>query len=100
MFVRNQSDEEYQLEQIIGQHQFNFVTWEAAAISQKIEAALARGHQSLPDEERNQIVIDYLTLMYQVGQLEAEIESVYVDPDVADPLAETAVSRAAASFSC
>ncbi len=86
-------DEEYQLDQIIGQHYFNFVTWETAAIGQKMEAVLARGHQSLSDEARKEIVIDYLTMMYEVGRLEAEIESIYVDPDVDDPLAETAVYR-------
>jgi len=87
-------DEEYQLSELVGQHYFNFVTWETAAIGQKIEGVLARGHQSLSDEARKQIVLDYLSMMYKVGQLEWEIESVYVDPDVDDPLTETAVSRA------
>ena len=86
-------DEEYYIDQLIGSHYFNFVTWETAAIGQKMEAILGRGHQSLSDEERKEIVITYLTMMYKVGRLEAEIESVYVDPDVTDPLAKTAVLR-------
>ncbi len=86
-------DETYRLSQLVGGHEFKFVEWGAGAISQKAEAILARGHQSLSDEERKEIVIAYLTMMYEVGQLEWEIESVYVDPDVDDPLAETAVLR-------
>ncbi len=86
-------DETYQLRQIVGGHEFRFVEWGAEAIGQKAEAILVRGHQSLSDEDRKEVVIAYLTMMYEVQQLEWEIESVYIDPNVDDSWGETAVLR-------
>ncbi len=86
-------DEQYRLDQLVGAHGFNFVSWGAGAMGQKMEAILARGHQSLTDEERKEIVLAYLEMMRDLVQVEREIEAVYVDPDVDDPLAATAVLR-------
>jgi hypothetical protein len=70
---------------IVRQQQFDFVVWEAMAFLAKAEAALANGHTFLDEAERKQVVLDYLELLHQAQQLDADITRLYVDPAVTNP---------------
>jgi len=78
-------DERYKVDQILGQRYFDFLVWETRALAAKAEAALASGQSYLSDEERKHIVLDYVALIGEIRQLEAEVRYTYADPDVSDP---------------
>jgi hypothetical protein len=84
-------DEFYQITRLVGQRQFDFLTWEVNAIAAKAGGVLANGHTFLAEAERKQTVLDYLALMRQIQQVESQISQIYADPNVADPERATAV---------
>lgn len=73
------------LNAIVGQRQFDFLVWEVRAFLVKAEAMLSNGHTFLDEEQRQQIVLDYLVQLHQAQQLDAEITRLYVDPAVVEP---------------
>lgn len=84
-------DERYQLEGILEQRHFDFVAWGARALAAKGEAALANGDAYLDDTSRQQIVLNYLTLLKEVRGLETQVNKIYTDRDVANPAEESRV---------
>lgn len=78
-------DEAYQLQALVGRRQFDFLVWELQAVGSKAEGILAGGHRYLDDDARRQVVLDYLTLLSDAQQTAAQIDALYVDPDVSDP---------------
>ncbi|MDJ0757737.1 MAG: hypothetical protein QNJ45_29660 [Ardenticatenaceae bacterium] len=78
-------DEDYQLRALVGLREYDFVVWELQAIAAKAEALLARDHIYWDEETQRQVVLDYLDLVAHVGQIEWEIQQIYVNPDIADP---------------
>ena len=83
-------DEAYQLRALVGLREYDFVVWEWQAIATKTKAMLARDHTYWDEETRDQVVLDYLELVQTVGQLERQIEQIYVNPDVVNPAEESA----------
>ena len=79
-------DERHQLDRILGQRYFDFVVWETRALAAKAEAALASGQAYLDDESRKQLVLDYVTLIGEIRRLESQVNAIYSDPQVADPV--------------
>ena len=75
----------YQMRQIIQQREFDFLVWEAQAILAKAENILTGGQRLLEQNERKQIVLEYLTDIQQARQLEAQIDRIYSDPEISDP---------------
>ena len=84
-------DEFYRITQIVGQRQFDFLSWELSSIAAKAEAVLANNDAFLDDASRKQVVLDYMGLIQQVQQVEREIDQIYTDPTVLDPDEATAV---------
>lgn len=82
-------DERYQLDGILEQRHFDFVAWAANAMAAKGEAALANGDAYLDDTNRQQFVLNYLTLLKEVRSLEAQVNKIYADPDITDPAEES-----------
>ncbi|MDX1616265.1 MAG: hypothetical protein R3300_18275 [Candidatus Promineifilaceae bacterium] len=82
-----------QLAAIVGQRNFDFVAWEIEAVSTKVQAALVGGHRYLDTPARKALVLDYLALLGDVRQLEAEVAAIFADPEVADPRATTATTQ-------
>ncbi len=74
-------DEAYQLDALVGLRQFDFLVWEAQAIAVKAEAILAREHAYLDEAARGQVVLDYLTLIQEAGQIERQIEQIYINSE-------------------
>lgn len=79
------ASQDYRLRQIVGQREFDFLGWELNAFRAKGDAGLAGGQRYLDTAVRKQIVLDYLALVAQARQLEAELNQIYSDPAVADP---------------
>jgi len=84
-------DEYYRITQLVGQRQFDFLSWEVGAIVDKAEGVLANNDAFLDEASRQQTVLDYLSLIQQSQQIEGQINQIYTDPTVADPAAATAV---------
>lgn len=82
--------EEEKLNAIVSQQQFDFLVWEANAFATKAKAALTGGHLYLTEEERKQLVLDYLALLRRAQELDGQINALYVDPNVTDPAAASA----------
>ena len=84
-------DEYVRIIQLVAQRQFYCVSCEVSAIAAKAEAVLANNDAFLDEASRRQTVLDYLSLIQQSQQIEREINEIYTDPAVADPVAATAV---------
>ena len=84
-------NEYYRITQLVGQRQFDFLTWEVNAVAAKAGAVLANSDAFLDEASRKQAVLDYLALIQTVQQLDAQINQIYTDPSVMDAAAATAV---------
>ena len=73
---------------------FDYATWEIDAVWEKARQELFGVQTYLDNEAERTQVVQYLTKLSQVQELEAEIERVYADPDTSDPAAATAALRA------
>lgn len=78
-------DEAYQLNTLVGLRQFDFLVWETQAVAAKVEAMLTRDHIYLEEPSRQQITLDYLSLVQDVMQIEQQIEQIYIDPNINNP---------------
>ena len=87
-------DQIYQITRLVGQRQFDFLSWELTAILAKAEAVLANNDAFLDEEDRKQTVLDFLALVQQSQQIEGQINQIYSDPNVQNPDAATAVLQA------
>lgn len=84
-------DEYYQIIQLVGQRQFDFLSWEVNAVAAKVAGVLANNDAFLDEAGRQQVVLDYLSLIQQSQQIESEINQIYTDPTVEDTVGATAV---------
>jgi hypothetical protein len=73
---------------------FDFVAWEAAALADKAVESAVGAYRYMDEEDRSRFVRDYLQLVDDIRQLEAEVRSIYTDPAVRDPAAASAGLRA------
>jgi hypothetical protein len=83
------------LDRILRGEYFDFVTWEAEALTDKLRQELTTPQDYIDDAARKQIVLDYLDLEARINQVESEISRNYTDPEVSDPDAASAEKRAA-----
>jgi hypothetical protein len=82
------------LNRILRGSYFDFVTWEAEALLDKIGQELTTPQHYLDETARKQIILDYFDLVGRIHQTEGEIARIYTDPDVTDPEAAAAEQRA------
>src|SRR5574341_669746 len=75
-------------------HLFDFANWEAAALFDKTAVGLVGAQNYMTEVERSQYVRDYIQLIYDIHQLEQQIETIYSDPAVDDPESASADLRA------
>jgi hypothetical protein len=62
---------------VVSGYQFNFARWEAGAITWKLDQMLASDLGRLSEEEKKAIVLDYISLIQRVGELEQSIRKTY-----------------------
>jgi hypothetical protein len=79
---------------IVKDRTFDYVTWEVGALGAKFEQVLYGLHPFMTEADRSQYVREYMTDLSRAQQLEAQVTAIFADPDVADPLAESADLRA------
>jgi len=70
--------------------EFDFTEWVVDAFFQKARAAFLSSERFIPEDERRELVLDYLQDIRQSQELEWRIENVYADPDVEDAEAASA----------
>lgn len=83
--------EPYQLQTIVGQREFNFVSWLVGAFAAKAEGVLANEETFLDEGEQRAFVLGYLEQIAEANRLEREIAKAFTDPTVVDPATTTAV---------
>lgn len=88
------SSSQFQALGLARDHLFDFSAWEADALTDKALVAASNAQAYMTPEERTAFVRDYFELVGQIQQLEADVEKVYVDPQVDDPLVASADLRA------
>jgi hypothetical protein len=69
--------------------EFNFVSWSLRAMSTKISHSTLGVESYIKHEHRKDLVLEYLDLVRQIQSLEAQINTLFTDPYVADPQAAT-----------
>ena len=65
--------------------EFDYIAWTLDAMFLKFEQFSLGTNAYLPDETNAQLVLDYIDLIRSVQQKEAELASLFADPNVADP---------------
>ena len=78
-------DESHRLDSLIGQRQFDFLSWGVRALVTKVGANAGGGHHYLETQTRREAVLSYLEWVGQVQGVQSEINSVYADAMVVDP---------------
>jgi hypothetical protein len=78
---------DYRMGAVVTGYQFSFARWEAGAITRKLDQMVTSPAGHLSEEEKKAIVLDYVSLIQQIGQLERSIQQTYStveeDPAVA-----------------
>ncbi|HOA24274.1 MAG: hypothetical protein WBH90_12695 [Aggregatilineales bacterium] len=64
---------------------FDFVSWEAQALFDKLTNAIIAPQRFMPPEEQTRFVRDYLALVAEIQRLEQHVFEIYSDPMVEDP---------------
>ncbi|MEP7287136.1 MAG: hypothetical protein ABI947_15385 [Chloroflexota bacterium] len=68
---------------------FNYVAWEANAISRKFDQQQAGLSAYLTEPQRSRYVVDYLQAVHQLQDLDGKINGIYTDPKIPDHEAAT-----------
>ncbi|HNB54725.1 MAG TPA: hypothetical protein PK530_22440, partial [Anaerolineales bacterium] len=74
--------------------EFDYVAWTMDAFWLKFEQFSLGTSSYLPDETNSQLVLDYIDLIRNIQQKEAELATMYADPNVPDPETASAPLRA------
>ncbi len=68
---------DYGMGAVVAGHEFSFARWEAGAITRKLDQMLTDPVGHLSEQEKKAIVLDYISLIQQIGQLERSIQQTY-----------------------
>jgi hypothetical protein len=79
---------------ITAPYEFEFVAWTVDALWQKAGQFLLGEERYLSPAARHNVVRDYNRLIDDIHSLEAELDRIFADPDIADPLQASADLRA------
>jgi len=66
--------------------EFDYLSWTLDALRVKLDEFSLGTADYLPEAERRQIVLDYLDLVVEIQQGESELNAIYADPLVSDPV--------------
>jgi len=81
------------VERLIAGEAFDFVGWEAKALTIKGAQAIVPVEDYVHETERKSLVLDYLELVQRVEQVQDQIDSIYADPKIVDPAAASVQQR-------
>lgn len=72
---------------------FDFVGWEVGAFAAKAEKMILPAPDYIEAARRKSLVLNYLELVKRIQQVQGEIDSIYSDPNIADPFSASASRR-------
>lgn len=78
---------------LVKDYTFDYVTWEVQALATKLEQTLYGLHPFMNEADRSQYVREYMVDLARAQNLEAQVNAIFTDPDVRDPLAESLALR-------
>jgi hypothetical protein len=73
--------------------EFNFVRWTVNALGVKLNQMAVGSEKYLSAEQRREVVIRYLELVWDIQRTEGELNEIYADPKVVDPKASSSEVR-------
>lgn len=73
--------------------EFNFIEWTVEAWVKKAGQLALGSENYLEAEQRRQVVIDYLDLVWEIRVVEAQVNDIYADPNITDPQAASSELR-------
>ncbi|MEE9216241.1 MAG: hypothetical protein V3U32_02295 [Anaerolineales bacterium] len=78
-------DRRDQVQRFTRQLEFDYLSWTARALGKKLSQFGLGASAFLSEEDRNQVVMDYLELVREAGRLSGELASVLSDPNLPNP---------------
>lgn len=78
---------------MVREYEFNYLAWEVEAIIGKIEQTLFGLHPFLTEDQRSQLVRDYMDNLSAVLTLEGQVNTIFSNPNEADPQTASAELR-------
>ena len=75
--------------------EFDYLSWSLDALGLKFGRTALNAGSYVPAADRSQLVLDYLDLVREQAFLQYQIDELYADPEVDDPLAASAELSAA-----
>jgi hypothetical protein len=75
-------------------YQFDYLGWEAEALTTKAEQTLYGVHPFMDEDRRSQYIRDYMSQLGQAESVEGQIDTMFADPQVSDPETASADLRA------
>ncbi len=79
---------------IVKDDTFDYLSWELNALAGKTAQSLVGVQPFMNEADRSDYVRRYMADLAQAQSLEAQVSAIYTNPDVSDPLAESADLRA------
>ena len=68
---------DYQMGAVVAGYQFSFARWEARAIARKLDQMFTSNLEHLTEEEKKAIVLDYISLIQRIDELEQRIRQTH-----------------------
>ena len=78
-------DRKDQVQRFTRQREFDYLGWTTRALSNKFSQFGLGASGFLSDEDRNQVVLDYLELVREAGRLNGELKTTLSDPNLPNP---------------
>ena len=78
-------DRKDQVQRFTRQLEFDYLSWTTRALGNKLSQFALGASGFLSDEDRNQVVLDYLELVRESGRLSGELTSILSDPNLPNP---------------
>jgi hypothetical protein len=78
-------DRRDQVQRFTRQREFDYLGWTTRALGKKLSQFGLGASGFLSDEDRNQVVLDYLELVRKAGRLSGELTSTLSDPNLPNP---------------
>ncbi len=83
----------YAVSTIVSDQQFDYIGWELGALSAKASQTLWGAHALMTEDERSDFVRGYFSDLQHANALDAQINALYSDPAVFDPVTASAELR-------
>ena len=74
--------------------EFDFTSWVWNAVQVKLAQRTIAAERYLTEEERHNMVVDFLKVVLEIQIKEGQLNEIYADPNIADPQAASAELRA------